>query len=212
MGGPPRAAAPLAYRSYGGGGMHARCSIARRGGGIASPSSNRSMLLPASVEVSRVLPLLLPLLLSPSEAWKYPAQPGGMYQPFVYQDITAVPSPSHAAAHSDDGGIFFSGFFTDHAVLQRGTKAKAAVYGAVTGAAKSITVVVAEEGADSYHVAAQIASQGVGNLTWKALLKPHPAYGGNVTITARCDGCTGNTSTTISGLTYGDVWFCSGQR
>ena len=44
---------------------------------------------------------------------------------------------------------------------------------------------------------------------WKALLKP-AAAGGNYSITAKCTaGCTGEAS--IVDVTFGDVWYCSGQ-
>ena len=133
----------------------------------------------------------------------YPEQPGGMLQPFVYNEAPPPPAPGQ--------GIYFSGFFTDHTVLQRGSKARAAVYGAISGTASSVSIKVSEEGSTSYNVAAQIIHRGVGNLTWKALLHPHASYGGNVSVTASCSGCSGNTTATISDLTYGDVWFCSGQ-
>jgi len=49
------------------------------------------------------------------------------------------------------------------------------------------------------------------NLTWKAFLPPHEAYGGNYSLTAACIGCDNTTAKTITGLTYGDVWLCHGQ-
>lgn len=72
---------------------------------------------------------------------------------------------------------------------------------------------MSEEGAASYTVKADILSfdAKAGNLTWKALLKPHAEQGGNLTITARCSSCLNTTATTVEGLTYGDVWFCAGQ-
>jgi sialate O-acetylesterase len=148
----------------------------------------------------------LTLLLPAFAAAEYAAQPGGMHAPFVYPSSIELAAPPAPAP-----GISFSGVFTDHTVLQRGTTAQAAVYGAVTGAATGVTVSVSEVGAAEYSVKAQIVEQTAENVTWKALLHPHAAYGGNVTITASCAGCSGNTSAAISDLTYGDVWFCSGQ-
>jgi hypothetical protein len=48
--------------------------------------------------------------------------------------------------------------------------------------------------------------------SWKALLKPMPA-GGDFIITAQCLGCSANSSSrlTLSNVTFGDVWYCSGQ-
>jgi hypothetical protein len=116
-------------------------------------------------------------------------------------------------------GIFFSGAFTNHTVLQRGTEA--AVYGVVVGATASSTVSVAISGkaedgtAESLSgVTATIDSSTVpkfGYSRWKAVLPSHQA-GGNFSVSATCTGCSGGqTVATISGLTYGDVWFCSGQ-
>ena len=46
--------------------------------------------------------------------------------------------------------------------------------------------------------------------TWKALLHPTTA-GGDYTITATCHGCVSNTTATLSHVTFGDFWYCSGQ-
>ena len=93
-------------------------------------------------------------------------------------------------------------------VLQRGASTQAAIYGSVSGMVSSATKVTltVREDASTYDVQANIMQMGSGNLTWKGLLKPHPEYGGNMTVTASCSGCTGNTSVTISDLTFGDVW------
>ena len=89
-------------------------------------------------------------------------------------------------------GCRFSGVFTNHSVLQRGASTQAGVYGTVEGAAASTTVqvTVSEQGKPSYTVDARVVDYVLGgtNLTWHALLKPHPDAGGNVTLTARCAG------------------------
>lgn len=55
-------------------------------------------------------------------------------------------------------GTFFAGALTDHAVLQRGSATKAAVYGVSFGATSDtkVTVTVAEQGQPSYSVAAEM--------------------------------------------------------
>jgi hypothetical protein len=60
-----------------------------------------------------------------------------------------------------------------------------------------------------------IGNAGVANYTttWKAYLKAAPA-GGEYTITAVCTGCNvgpGLSSSSIRRVTFGDVYFCSGQ-
>ena len=132
--------------------------------------------------------------------YRYPEQRGGMRQPFEYPDEVLAPSAPE--------GISFSGFHTDRMVLQRGASTQAAIYGSVTGtisAATKVSLTVSED-SSKYEVAASIMQVGSSNLTWKGLLRPHPEYGGNVTVTATCDGCSGNTSATIADLTFGDVW------
>jgi hypothetical protein len=51
------------------------------------------------------------------------------------------------------------------------------------------------------------------HFAWKALLKP-TAAGGNYTLFAKCTGCTGSgeySNATITNVTFGDVYHCSGQ-
>ena len=104
----------------------------------------------------------------------------------------------------------------NRAVLQRGADTAAVVFGRVAGgvtASASVGVTVTEVGVGSYTVAATVVTLdlGGGNLTWRAALKPHPSYGGSVSLTAQCKGCSNTTAATVEDVTYGDVWFCSGQ-
>ena len=97
-------------------------------------------------------------------------------------------------------------------VLQQ-QPAKSAVYGTVAGPASSkIVVTVTSSGGAAYTADAVVtaaAGAASGNSTWKAFLKP-TAAGGNYTISAKCGtGCTG--AAQISDVTFGDVWYCSGQ-
>ena len=51
------------------------------------------------------------------------------------------------------------------------------------------------------------------NNTWKVLLHP-TAAGGDYTITAACTGCSAEdtiTSASIKHVTFGDMWYCTGQ-
>ena len=96
----------------------------------------------------------------------------------------------------------------DHMVLQR-APAQAAVYGVVgstsAAAGNAITVTVSG-GAAPYTVPATVSADG---SSWKVLLRPTPA-GGSFTVRVACTaGCSG--SAAISDITFGDVWFCSGQ-
>ena len=94
-------------------------------------------------------------------------------------------------------------------VLQR-APAKAAVYGTVHGPPSSaVSVTVTPQSGAPYVVAAQVKGA-TNHVKWKAFLKPAPA-GGNFTIAAKCtNGCQGNA--TMSDVTFGDVWTCSGRK
>ena len=111
----------------------------------------------------------------------------------------------------------FSAGFSDDMVLQRGP-AKAAVYGFGAG---PVTVKVAgtdgSGAAVSYSVSgsaaassgeAAAAGEAAGEAPghWKAFLRP-AAAGGSYTVTA--SGAGG--SATLERVTFGDVYFCSGQ-
>ena len=120
------------------------------------------------------------------------------------------PRPSPAVT---TGSVNFSWTLGSHMVLQRAPN-RAAVYGFVgLNATKSggyshskVKVVLRDENGVTTSVPATIdAHEG----KWKALLPPRPA-GGTYTVTVTCiDGCTG--SATIDDVTFGDVWYCSGQ-
>ena len=124
--------------------------------------------------------------------------------------------------------LLFSAGFDSDMVLQR-APAKAAVYGlmvaATAGADASVAITVSTPGGSSYTVPAVIApaptyhaAAANYSASWKAYLQPAPA-GGEYTITAVCTGCnvgTGaagaaRTSSSILRVTFGDVYFCSGQ-
>ena len=110
-------------------------------------------------------------------------------------------------------GTYFSGTITDRTVLQRGAETQAGVYGTVVGAqaGTAVSITVNEEGVGAYSLRAEIISRNGTELSWHALLKPHAASGGNVTISASCASCANDTAATIRDLTYGDVWFCAGK-
>ena len=131
-------------------------------------------------------------------------------------------APSTLPKFPPTPGTLFSGVFSDHVVLQR-APSKSAVYGVVFGAeaGTTVTVQVSEvSGGDGpgtvYSVPASVdttrlASDPLGYATWKAFLKPAEA-GGNFTIAATCGECKfPNVTSALNDVTFGDVWFCSGQ-
>ena len=108
--------------------------------------------------------------------------------------------------------IVYSAVFSDHAVLQYGAKTAAVLYGQINERASAATKVTlrmtSAAGEESYSVPAVVD---VRDGTWRAQLEPSAAYGGSYTASVSCTTCTNTTATVLRDLTYGDVFFCSGQ-
>ena len=98
-------------------------------------------------------------------------------------------------------------------VLQR-APAKACVTGALGtgGTGATLTVRNTSSGA-SYNVTATVTASKASATAgqWKACLVPTPA-GGDFVLTVRCEGCADETPANISAVTFGEVWYCGGQR
>ena len=102
-------------------------------------------------------------------------------------------------------GVQFSGVFSDGAVLQRGVAV--AVYGSVAKAsADVVTVTVTDQTGKTETYASPVATLGGDADAWRVELKPREA-GGDFSIRA----AYGADATTIANVTFGDVFFCSGQ-
>ena len=126
----------------------------------------------------------------------------------------SLSSSSSSSSSAVPAGLQFAPQFSDHAVLQR-EPAAAAVYGTLSLAGRSeedaappsVSVTVG-----AHSVSAVVSADGA---TWKALLPPMPV-GGSHAIRASCDaGCDGlpanATAAALADVTFGDVWYCSGQ-
>jgi sialate O-acetylesterase len=145
------------------------------------------------------LPLSLPLL------------------PLLLLPLLAASDP---ASLSCGPSLCFASGLSTGAVLQQ-APARAALYGsAPAGSAPGSQVVVTLTAAattttttttpqDQY--TASFSSPLAADGTWKVLLDPLSA-GGNFSATVACASCVNGTQTsTITDLTFGDVYFCSGQ-
>jgi hypothetical protein len=125
------------------------------------------------------------------------------------------------------GDLIFSAGFSDDAILQRSATAGAAIYGFATASTDPITVRVEgttkELATVSYTVQAEMyawTGAGVypdtpdapkhGDTVWKAILKPASA-GGDYSITVTQPAPSGLADAMIKRVSFGDVWFCSGQ-
>jgi len=128
------------------------------------------------------------------------------------QQLLLFAAAAALAARVADAGLF-SGVFSDGAVLQR-APARAALFGALAAppaAAAHVTVNVSDAVSGWFaSFGADVAPDG----TWKVLLDARPAFG-NISVAAACDaGCASPADTavsTLTDLTFGDVWYCTGQ-
>jgi hypothetical protein len=132
--------------------------------------------------------------------------------------------------------LSWSAGFSDDAVFQRSKDQGTAIYGFAHSDAAAIEVAVAgtsgSGGAVSYKVVA-VASPWVdttgcnatacldrktpvppphGAFVWRALLQPQPVGGGQFTVTvSSVSHAEPNATLVLERVTYGDVYFCSGQ-
>lgn len=97
-----------------------------------------------------------------------------------------------------------SGIFSDNMVLQR-APSSAAIYGLAPPGQK-ITVRMDSKGGSGDTFAATTSSDGA----WGVRLPPTQA-GGSFTFTASCPGCQNASTSTMTNVTFGDVWVCGGQ-
>ena len=105
-------------------------------------------------------------------------------------------------------GALFSGVFTDNSVLQR-EPYKAALYGVVDKPNTAVTLTMTDE--DTKKITKYNANS-MKNGDWKITLPNTYPNGGNFTFTVSCAGCYNTSvSTTITNITFGDVYFCAGQ-
>jgi len=118
--------------------------------------------------------------------------------------------PSLPPFPTNKPGIFFSGVFTDNVVLQRAPQSSS-VFGVVVGGTPSTTVSVSGIGHKPIQAIVDLSTiDQYGYARWKAIFPPQTA-GGDYNISASCNNCEGSKVAAISEVTFGDVWFCSGQ-
>ena len=137
-------------------------------------------------------------------------------------DIQRVPPPTMPTPP-----LVFSAGFSDGAVLQRGD-AGTAVYGFVSEAS---AVKVTVSGDADYVVNAQVSEwvddsgcnasacpdprtrpmPAHGGYVWRAQLQAQPKAGGDYSISVASAAAGANGTIRIANLTFGDVYFCSGQ-
>eukprot|EP01084_Bolivina_argentea_P257933 434646_1 len=112
---------------------------------------------------------------------------------------------------ADMYGVEFAQPFTNNTVLQREPQ-RAAVYGLSSKPNVQITLILRNEksGESVTHTTTSMH-----NGDWKILLPQTYTNGGNYTLTVQCQACSTQkqpiTSQKIYNVTFGDVYYCSGQ-
>ena len=110
------------------------------------------------------------------------------------------------AVYSEAVTVSFSKGIGNGMVLQR-QPAHSSLYGSAPPGAKVVVTLTDEDAAlEAERVAVVAAADG----SWKATLAPRNA-GGNFGATASVTSAGSNGTATITDLTFGDVWLCSGQ-
>ena len=104
-------------------------------------------------------------------------------------------------------GVVFSGVFTDNTVLQR-EPYHASLYGAADTPNTPITLNMIDQ---STNKITKYNANSMKNGDWRITLPLTYKNGGNYTFVASCAGCKGNLSSTIVNVTFGDIFYCSGQ-
>jgi hypothetical protein len=115
--------------------------------------------------------------------------------------------------------VSFAANFGDGMVLQRAVNVAApdaqrsSVYGTATPGARVQFAVDGNTGAQWKRetVVVDEPSRPEIHGTWKILLPPFEANLRGYTLTAKCAGCPNATTATITNVSFGDLWICSGQ-
>ena len=107
--------------------------------------------------------------------------------------------------------VTFSDNIGSYMVLQQ-APAVACVYGMLGDGGTSVKIKVNGVRSDytNKFVPLDLQANVTGGGTWKACLPPQ-SKGGDYTVTATCIGCLNTTVASIEHVTFGDVWYCSGQ-
>jgi len=109
----------------------------------------------------------------------------------------------HDSFYDPPPGVSFSGVFGNGTVLQRAPNL-ASVYG-FSPLGSVVTVLITN--ATGYQETKSVAAMSDG--TWKYTLSKPMMTGGNYTVTVSCNTC--NNKMSLYNITFGDVWYCSGQ-
>merc|ERR1719295_366975 len=107
-------------------------------------------------------------------------------------------------------GVVFSGVFSDNTVLQR-EPYHSALFGASDTPHTAISLTVSGQQLEGRSYSDSVQSMTDSNGDWKVVLRDAMPNGGNYSVTVQCPRCGGNGSDSLHNVTFGDVYYCSGQ-
>ena len=108
--------------------------------------------------------------------------------------------------------VSMAGNFGDNMILQRAPQ-RSSVFGTATPGA-NVQLTLTSPAGFSFKAKAAVVSypqHKEHHGTWKVLLPARKANLRGYTLTLECPGCTNTTGTGAKLVSFGDVWFCSGQ-
>lgn len=114
-----------------------------------------------------------------------------------------------AAVTPCGSSLCFSGQFNDNMILQRAPY-RAAVYGTLAPAGAPVTVTLSGLSGDGSAYNKTFAGMSNPDGTWKVLFEALPA-GGNYSAAVSCATCSGDPVPPLQNITFGDVFYCTGQ-
>ena len=130
-----------------------------------------------------------------------------------FQDRQEISSIDFVRWKESISGVIFSGIFTDNTVLQREPQL-ASVYGALDSPDGIVIVTLKNVDTNEefvFYPEIIPAPNGYYTHNWKALFPQPFKNGGNYTLSVECEGCLSNNTETLYNITFGDVYYCSGQ-
>eukprot|EP01084_Bolivina_argentea_P085147 153898_1 len=108
-------------------------------------------------------------------------------------------------------GVIFSGVFTNNTILQREPYISA-LYGAADKSNTKVTLTINGKDSNGNAYNNVLSTNSYINGDWKILLNSPMKPGGNYTFNIACDSCNNpSIDDTLYNITFGDVYYCSGQ-
>jgi len=119
--------------------------------------------------------------------------------------VTTIYSQSNSCGST----LCFASGLGSGMVMQQ-APASAAVYGSIPTSSPANTALSVTLASTDGKYNKAYPTNARDDFTWKVIFDPLPA-GGNYSITVTCSNCPNTTMVQLTDITFGDIWFCSGQ-